>query len=237
MTQLDDGNLYVLSADQVRRLQKVLIWAESMMSRRPSPPAEKRPDPLAMMPVRFGKVTADWDVKNPNEIMVNPCNSDGQICHDGKPPNNLTPITTTLYIVLPPDDGPAYSDIKKGDIVAYVNCFDGEAQLVAGLIVGRLPAGMTFAVALTQDGGSNSTSPTTGATWTYTVKDILGNVMSLNSSGANATGVDPTASPHLFRRPVYGQMVAATAGTAYYKSDGTLVVVWVNEAPGPKGCS
>jgi hypothetical protein len=81
--------------------------------------------------------------------------------------------------------------------------------------------GGVFAVTLTSDGGGDGGSTAgTKPTWTYTVKDINTGVTLIKTSGGTAaTGMSPLASSRL-----PAKAAAATAGTAYYKSDGTLVL-------------
>lgn len=81
-----------------------------------------------------------------------------------------------------------------------------------------------FPVTLSQTGGSAGNS-SSGATFTYTVKDLSGVTL--------ASGVNPTAG--LYKRPSIGKMVAATAGLAFINGS-TLVLTWVNEVPAVKKC-
>ena len=85
-----------------------------------------------------------------------------------------------------------------------------------------------FAVALTQTGGAQGTDAA-AASWTYTVADYL-------ASTELATAVDPTASPHLWRRPTVGWIVAATHGLATANAAGNLVLTWINEIAEQEAC-
>jgi len=75
-----------------------------------------------------------------------------------------------------------------------------------------------FPITLTQTGGSVGPP----STWTYSVQDaVYGRAM--------GTNIDPTASPHKFRRPAAWSMVAATHGYAHWDTSGGFVIGWVNE--------
>jgi len=90
-------------------------------------------------------------------------------------------------------------------------------------------AGTVFPVNLTQVGGSQGTT-TAPASWTYDVVDA--------ASGATlATAVNPTASPHKWKRPSAGWMIAATFGYAHYNADAQLVLGWINEVAEQEACS
>jgi len=86
-----------------------------------------------------------------------------------------------------------------------------------------------FPVNLTQTGGSQGTS-TTAASWTYSVVDPVTNQ-------TLATGVNPTASPHKWKRPSAGWMIAATFGYAHYNAQGQLVLGWINEMVEQEACT
>ena len=92
----------------------------------------------------------------------------------------------------------------------------------------RLLARGVFPVVLAQSGGSVG-DDTTATTWTYDVTDVGGESLS-------DTALDPVADPHVFRRPDVGPMLKATAGLAYYNSDGDLVLTWINEALDAGAC-
>lgn len=82
-----------------------------------------------------------------------------------------------------------------------------------------------FPVALAQDGGNNGgTTAGTKPSWTYTVKDF-----------DDATTILGTAmSPIAPRLPA--SAAAATAGLAYRKADGTLVLLEAYEDYGYGAC-
>jgi hypothetical protein len=115
-----------------------------------------------------------------------------------------------------------------GDGVTFTNTPEGATAHVRqspGSSPTRLPPGVTFAVKLTQSGGSNGTK-TTAATYTYTVKDVNDNVL----GGTDASPVGPAA-------PRWnGTRTAATWGLAYWGTDGTLKLLVAYEALGTVGC-
>jgi len=77
-----------------------------------------------------------------------------------------------------------------------------------------------FPVGLIQTGGSQGPP----STWTYSVQDaVYGRAM--------GTNVDPTASPHQWRRPAAWRMAPATHGYAHWDSYGGFVLGWINEFP------
>jgi len=98
------------------------------------------------------------------------------------------------------------------------------------------PLGDTFPITLTQTGGAAG-SASAPPTWTYTIKD--------DYTGATiASSVDPTASPHLFKRPAAGRTELtgptwsgkATTGTARYNESGALVILSTNEQTARRSC-
>jgi hypothetical protein len=86
-----------------------------------------------------------------------------------------------------------------------------------------------FPVNLTQTGGSQGTT-TTPASWTYSVIDPV-------TSETLATNVNPTVSPHKWKRPSAGWMIAATFGYAHWNTDGDLALGWINEMVEQEACS
>jgi len=86
-----------------------------------------------------------------------------------------------------------------------------------------------FPVNLTQTGGSQGTT-TTPASWTYSVIDPV-------TSQTLATAVNPTVSPHKWKRPSAGWMIAATFGYAHYNAQGQLVFGWINEMVEQEACA
>jgi hypothetical protein len=86
-----------------------------------------------------------------------------------------------------------------------------------------------FPVALSQTGGTQGTA-TAPASWTYRVTD-------LETAEELLAGVNPTASPHQWRRPSLGPVVPATFGYAHWQDDGEgvqeLALGWINEVASP----
>lgn len=112
----------------------------------------------------------------------------------------------------------------EGDLVLMVPC--------AGVGYVGIPidgGGRVFPIILTQTGGSTG-SASTASSWTYSVQNaITGTLL--------GTGVNITASPHKFKRPSLGRMIAATFGLAYIDSTGALVVVYANEVIDVEACA
>ncbi|NLY01516.1 MAG: hypothetical protein GXY83_35945 [Rhodopirellula sp.] len=93
----------------------------------------------------------------------------------------------------------------------------------------NLPEPTLFPVNLTQTGGSQGTT-TTPASWTYSVIDpVTGETL--------ATNVNPTVSPHKWKRPSAGWMITATFGYAHWNTDGDLALGWINEMVEQEACS
>lgn len=78
-----------------------------------------------------------------------------------------------------------------------------------------------FPVNLTRSGGSQGT-PTTPATWTYSVVDPA-------TGQTLMRDVNPTVPPHKWKRSSAGWMTVATFGFAHYNTQGQLVLGWINE--------
>ena len=68
------------------------------------------------------------------------------------------------------------------------------------------------------------------ARWTYSVIDPV-------TSQTLATGVNPTVSPHKWKRPSAGWMFAATFGYAHFNAQAQLVLGWINEMVEQEACS
>jgi hypothetical protein len=98
-------------------------------------------------------------------------------------------------------------------------------ELIAPAVA--VPA-VTFAVTMSQTGGSAG-SKTTACSFTYTVTDAL-------TGSSLGTGVNPSTSPHVWKRTSLGKYVAATSGLAYYNSTPALVIAWCNEVPEVSAC-
>ena len=89
----------------------------------------------------------------------------------------------------------------------------------------KTPLGI-FPVTVKKDGGSAG-SKSTLCSFTYTVMDLLGNVMNKDATGADATGM----TPEFNLRGTVGKMVAAadnSHGLAFYAgTGGTTLVLWM----------
>jgi hypothetical protein len=66
------------------------------------------------------------------------------------------------------------------------------------------------------------------ASWTYKVTDVL-------TDNVLEEDINPTTSPHQWKRPTIGAFTAATFGYAHY--DNNLVVGWINEVPETTTCT
>jgi hypothetical protein len=88
-----------------------------------------------------------------------------------------------------------------------------------------------FAVTLTRVGGSNGTA-TSAASWTYDVKRA-------DTNEQLGTNVNPSTSPHKWKRPI-GRMAQADFGYAHFGKDTegerVLVLGWINEIPEVAAC-
>jgi hypothetical protein len=80
-----------------------------------------------------------------------------------------------------------------------------------------------FPVKLEKTGGENGDDEK-ATSWTYKVTDAL-------TDEKLQEEVDPTASPHQWKRPNIGAFTAATFGYAHYDNDNQIVLGWINETP------
>ena len=78
-----------------------------------------------------------------------------------------------------------------------------------------------FPIKLVMDGGVAGTD-TTPTTYTYTVTDAI-------TTDSLGTAVDPTATPHQWKRPAIGNYSQATGGLAHYDNMDALTIDWINE--------
>jgi len=89
-----------------------------------------------------------------------------------------------------------------------------------------------FPVELSQVGG-DAGGESAPASWTYDVRGV-------ESGELLESSVDPTSSPHKWKRPSVGQMIAADFGYAHYEDDGSggeqLVLGWINEMVDQEAC-
>jgi hypothetical protein len=80
-----------------------------------------------------------------------------------------------------------------------------------------------FPVKLEKTGGENGDDEK-ATSWTYKVTDAL-------TDEKLEDDIDPTSSPHQWKRPNIGAMTAATFGYAHYDNDNKIVLGWINERP------
>jgi hypothetical protein len=90
---------------------------------------------------------------------------------------------------------------------------------------GRSPL---FLVTLEKMGGEQGDDKN-AASWTYKVTDTLTN----EKFGDD---IDPTESPHQWKRPNIGAFSPATFGYAHYNNDNHIVLGWINETPELDAC-
>lgn len=131
---------------------------------------------------------------------------------------------------------PRFAEIKDGSTEHLTASVFGSASILwreggtgeqwAVVRFGRTPS--VFPVKLVKTGGSqgNASNP---ATWTYDVLDpVTGEMIE--------AAVAPVSSPHNWKRPSIGWMIEATAGTAHFAGNGTLVLDWINETVDQEPC-
>jgi len=168
---------------------------------------------VAMQPIKSGKygracITGICvaKVNSPTAATYDFYDADGSTTAGTAP---LTNDDTGLRVI--------WSDGTSGDSLALV------AVNLAGSGNGIAPM---IPVDLTQVGGSQGDN-TASASWTY---DVF--LASERGTGPTAilTGVDPTSSPHQFRRPNLGQMEKATFGWVWQLADDSYEIGWINEA-------
>ena len=124
---------------------------------------------------------------------------------------------------------PKYCDIKEnetgwlasGGSGAEVLWSDESTQNRWSLI--RIGSGKStlFPVKLEKTGGEQGDDEK-ATSWKYKVTDAL-------TDEKLEEDVDPTASPHQWKRPSIGAMSEATFGYAHYDKDDKLVLGWINE--------
>ena len=124
---------------------------------------------------------------------------------------------------------PKFCDIKEGETGhltsggsgAEILWSDESTQNRWSLI--RIGSGRSalFPVKLEKTGGEQGDDEKV-ASWTYKVTDAL-------TDEKLEENVNPTESPHQWKRPNIGALEAATFGYAHYDKDDKLVVGWINE--------
>ena len=124
---------------------------------------------------------------------------------------------------------PKYCDVKENDTSylasggsgAEILWSDNSSQQRWAII--RIGSGKStlFPVKLEKTGGEQGDNEKV-ASWTYKVTDAL-------TDEKLEEDVDPTKSPHQWKRPKIGAFEAATFGYAHYDKDDKLVLGWINE--------
>jgi hypothetical protein len=87
--------------------------------------------------------------------------------------------------------------------------------------IGYGDTSILFPITLSKSGGEEGDEKT-ATSWRYNVTHAL-------TKETLAEDVNPTASPHQWRRPGIGKMTQATFGYAHFNSDDKLVIGWINE--------
>jgi len=106
----------------------------------------------------------------------------------------------------------------------------GTGEQWAVVRLGQRSTATAFPITVTSaDPAGSQGTASTAASWLYDVADAI-------TGETLAEDVDPTGSPHLWRRPSVGQMVKATAGLAYWNDSDALVVTWLNEVADQEAC-
>ena len=132
---------------------------------------------------------------------------------------------------------PKYCDIKEnetgylssGGSGAEVLWCDNSSQERWAIV--RIGSGKStlFPVKLEKTGGEQGDNENV-ASWTYKVTDAL-------TDEKLEEDVDPTKSPHQWKRPSIGAFDAATFGYAHYNKDDKLVLGWINEIAQQEACA
>ncbi len=127
-----------------------------------------------------------------------------------------------------------FCDIKEND-TQFLTSGGGGAEVLwhdkqSNWAIIRIGSGKStlFPVTLSQTGGEQGDHEK-AASWTYTVTDAL-------SDEELEKNVDPTASPHRWKRPGLGAMSKANFGYAHYDNDDQLVLGWINEVIEVEAC-
>ena len=134
------------------------------------------------------------------------------------------------------DNEPKYCDVKEdetgylesGGSGAEVLWSDNSTQNRWAII--RIGSGKStlFPVKLEKTGGEQGDNEKV-ASWTYKVTDAM-------TDEKLEEDVDPTESPHQWKRPEVGAFEAATFGYAHYDKDDKLVLGWINEIAQQEAC-
>ena len=137
----------------------------------------------------------------------------------------------TVARVYTEDSQPKACDIEEGYTYDFTGGSTGGASVLwieegagekwALIRIGHGDVSTLFPVELKKSGGDEGDEKT-ATTWRYDVTHAL-------TDESLAEDVDPTKSPHQWKRPSIGRMTQATFGYAYFDNNDKLVVGWINE--------
>ncbi|GHT33426.1 hypothetical protein FACS1894214_5210 [Planctomycetales bacterium] len=117
------------------------------------------------------------------------------------------------------------STLTSGGNGAEVLWYDDSQWAIIRIGSGR---STLFPVKLEKTGGEAGDDKK-ATSWTYKVTDAL-------TDEKLEEDVNPTASPHQWKRPSVGAYSAATFGYAHYDNDNKIVLGWLNEIPEVEVC-
>ncbi|MDR1493991.1 MAG: hypothetical protein LBT05_14915 [Planctomycetaceae bacterium] len=127
-----------------------------------------------------------------------------------------------------------YCDIVEGETSFFVS--GGQTEVLwrdasSYWAIIRIGSGRStlFPATLKRCGGEQGTDKKV-ASWKYDVVDAL-------TDETLEENVDPTSSPHQWKRPNVGALLEATFGYAHYDKDGKLVLGWINEIAEQESCT
>jgi len=126
---------------------------------------------------------------------------------------------------------PKACDIKEGHTYDFTAGTTGGASILwieggtgpkwALIRIGHGDVSTLFPVNLKISGGEQGDEKT-ATTWRYDVSHAI-------TGESLKNDINPTQSPHQWRRPSIGRITQATFGYAHFDNDGQLVVGWINE--------
>ena len=148
----------------------------------------------------------------------------------------ISGLTVARVYVEEPEDGKGYTapktcDIEKEESYCLKSTASGGASILwiedgtglkwALIRVGHGDTSTLFPVVLEKSDGEEGDEKT-ATTWSYDVSHAL-------TGESFAKDVDPTESPHQWKRPSIGKMTEATFGYAHFNAKDELVIGWINE--------